>query len=146
MYGTQRRFLPYLFHPLTFVQSLLYTKLGRKYLPDWWCVACLCVGYEASYEEDICGRSSSRHAAGDNTWLLYPVWRGEVVLPYSTGAVFCPHWLVVVGPTTTQPILTTTQPTLTTTNKVKELLIVTFHTLFAYNLTTTHVVLGRTLI
>ena len=26
-------------------------------------------------------------------------------------AVFCPHWSVVVGPTTTQPHLTTTQST-----------------------------------
>lgn len=42
------------------------------------------------------------------------------------GVVFCLHWLVVVGPTTTefiltttQPIFTTTQPTFTTSNRVK---------------------------
>ena len=70
--------------------------------------------------------------------------------------VFCPHWSGVVGPTTTQPILTTTQPiltttqpTFTTTNRIKTAtkshVNVTFHALFTYNLTTTHIILGRTL-
>ena len=31
-----------------------------------------------------------------------------------THAVFCPHWSVVVSPTTTQPVLTTSQATFTT--------------------------------
>ena len=70
-------------------------------------------------------------------------------LQMHTRVVFCPHWSVVVGPTTTQPILTTTQPTLTTTqptfsttNRVKAAKCC----IFTHNLTTTHTILGRTLL
>ena len=37
----------------------------------------------------------------------------------STFTVFCPQWLVVVGPTTTQPAFTTTHSKFTTTSREK---------------------------
>ena len=56
-------------------------------------------------------------------------------------SVFYLHWLVVVHPTTTQPSFTTTQRIFITTNRVKAAKCY----IFIHNLTTTHIILGRTL-
>ena len=45
-----------------------------------------------------------QHERGVVEWLIKHEAKETVHV-----SVFCPHWLVVVGPTTTQPLLTTTQ-------------------------------------
>ena len=90
------------------------------------CLLFGCCYYTIYMETSVSTYGSVRYTVDVCYWRNSRATTRDVVHPFSrvcvcacARAVFYPHWLGVVGPTTTQPVFTITQDKFTTTNREK---------------------------